>query len=257
MLITPRRPIISRGAFRPRRGGDYTLLRHGTVSKTVFWDKLLGQSLTGGEIEEESNATTSTQSGGRFNDSTESLLAGGSLTGTMFVYEESLTFAGTSNTGGTWDYVSVSALVDYGCYLLGLKTNRTYQFDSYKVLGVCRFNGKLIGARGAKIYDLETAALDDDGTKINAYFEMSTDFGVLNKTALRNMLVSDDPVTVTLTNADDRPLAVDIPASEFKSLPKDTVSAAWTIKVSNKNGQQITFRRLHAAVDILDLKGEK
>jgi len=186
----------------------------------------------------------------------QSLIKGNSLSSGQLRAEYKFIMSGRSISSGVMDTVILAALIDYACYVLNTVTKRTYNFDTYNYKGIGRFNGKLIGARGNIIYDLETVATLDNATAITSYLEFKTDFGLAGYTELRSLYVEDDTVTITITDASGNVIANNITPLEFRGLPKNLISTAFTIKIANISGEQIILRRVHGKLNVIARKGD-
>ena len=157
-----------------------------------------------------------------------------------------------SPSGDDTTYTSV-------CYVLNLETGRTYQFYNYDFRGIGRFNGKLIGGSGAAIYDLETTATTDAGTAIGAYLELGElDFGLPNHIGIRGLYFQCDggtQVSVTITKIDGTATTVTVDKDKMRSLPRNLVDKAFSIRIDNVDGEQIKLYRFHQKLNILAIGG--
>lgn len=182
-------------------------------------------------------------------------LSGSSQSSGFDMLGRSYILTGESTTSGTVTISSLGALVDYACYLLNLETKRTYEFTNYKFKGIGRFNGKLIGLRDGKIYDIETTAALDGATAISASMELATDLMTLNKKGFRSLYVDDAEAAITITDMAGNTTAFNITPQDFRGLPRGLVSQAFTIKIENRSGAQITLRRLQGKINVIQEKG--
>jgi hypothetical protein len=164
--------------------------------------------------------------------------------------------AGSGGSAGEVVYEYLSTLAEIAAYVLNLNTNRTYQFSAYGFTGIGRFNGKLLGLRNNKIYDLETAATLDDATAIDAYIEIESDFGLPSLKQLRAVFFQDDPVIITITDTSGNVTAHTIAAKEFRSLAKTLTDESFVVRIANVSGSQITLRRFHSKLNSMSIKGE-
>jgi hypothetical protein len=173
--------------------------------------------------------------------------------GTGNIYADyDLSAWGTGGGIGEAEYEYLAALAELAAYILNLNTSRTYQFTAYDFRGIGKFNGKLIGLRNNTIYDLESTATMDDAVNIDAYIEIETDFGMPNYKELRAVFFQDDTVSLTVTDTAGNIIAHDISAKAFRSLSKDLIDKSFTIRIANISGSQITLRRFHSKVNVLE-----
>ena len=143
---------------------------------------------------------------------------------------------------------------DYACYLLNAN-KRTSQYSNYDFTGFGMFNQKLLGIKGTKIYDLTTVATHDVSTDIDAYIEIQTDFGVPNRKGIRSIYLEDGQATVTITDENGTAIANNISPDEFRALKRNLIDKSFTIKIQNISGEQITLRRIHGKLNLLEIKG--
>lgn len=237
-------------------GGSTTL---GTmiISRNAF--DMSGGSNSSGTMNELYNrnveASGESTSSGFNNIGYDKPLSGSSLSSGFDMLGRSYILIGESTTSGTVTISSLGALVDLACYLLNLETKRTYEFSNYEFKGIGRFNGKLIGIRAGKVYDLETAATQDGSTAISASIEIATDLMTMNKKGFRSFYIDDDEAAITITDMAGNVTAFNITPQDFRGLPRGLVSQAFTIKIENRSGAQITLRRLQGKFNILQEKG--
>lgn len=216
---------------------------------------LTGQGISTGEFEEDYGDKYGISTG-RFDADYSLLVTGEGISSGVVNKDISYPLTGSGYSTGTIDYLYIAALVDYICYVLNTDTKRTYNFDTYGFRGIGRFNGKLIGARGNVIYDLETVATLDNATAIASYLEFKTDFGLAGYAGLRSLYVEDDSVTITITDDKGNVVANNITPLEFRGLPKNLVSTAFTIRITNILGEQITLRRVHGKINVIPIRGD-
>jgi hypothetical protein len=218
-------------------------------------------------------------SGGKFITDLEGLLKGLSRSSGIFIVAEDHhdTFEGASSSGGRFAITfeerfkghstssgtltgqEIQAVASLITYVLNLDTKRTYQFDNFEFTGIGRFNDVLIGKKGNEIFDLETPALDDDGTPIVATLDFGKlDFGVPNFKEARGIYVECDDgetVTVTITPEGKTARVFTVGMDKMRGLPNNLNSKAFAFKIENIGGKQITVRRIHQKINILSLKG--
>lgn len=171
----------------------------------------------------------------------------------VFAKGFSLNLAGYGISDGKVSMIYTINPSNLACYVMSIDTKRTYQYSNYDLSGIGRFNGKVIGARDNKIFDLETNSEKDGELDIHAYLEFATDFSVPNNKALRSLYVEDDEFVVVLTNQDGNELTVYVPFNEFISFPKDTISKHWKIRIHKENGKNL--RRITGKISNLAMKG--
>ena len=173
-------------------------------------------------------------------------------------FASTLSFLADVDGGGSivTTYNLTAAIVDLACYLLGIDTKRTFQFANYGFLGYGRFNQIFLGVKADGLYDLETTASDDAGTDIAASFEVKSDFGIPNYKRFRNIYIEGGDAKITITDESSNVIAYNITVEEFRGLPRSTRDRAFTIKVENISGEQITIRRIHGDLDVFERKGE-
>lgn len=149
------------------------------------------------------------------------------------------------------------AALAYSCHVLSNDTKRTYDFANYNFIGgFGRYNRVFLGAKADGIYDLETDAADDDGTDIDASFEILSDFGLPNYKRFRSLFVeASGDVRITITNVAGKEFIKNISPNDFRSLPRNIRDQAFTIKIENIIGEKITLRRLHGKLDVFEQKG--
>ncbi len=172
-------------------------------------------------------------------------------------FASTLSFLVDAGGGGSiaTTYSLTAAIVDLACYVLGIDTQRTFQFANYGFLGYGRFNQIFLGVKADGLYDLETAAPDDDGTDIAASFEIKSDFGLPNYKRFRSIYIEGGNAKITITDENGNVVANNITVEEFRGLPRSTRDKAFTIKVENINGEKITIHRIHGDLDVFERKG--
>lgn len=165
-------------------------------------------------------------------------------------------YVGSSSSSGTLTLSEIEALEVLACYLINLDTKRTRQYTNYAFTGIGRFNGKMLASFADGIYDLDTVAkYDGTSSEIAASLEIKTDFGTANYKAVRAVYVDDDKTWVTITDSDGDYVKHDISPSDMRSIKKDMRDKEFTIKVENISGSNITLRRLHGKLNVLQRKG--
>ena len=185
--------------------------------------------------------------------------SGGSISSGHFATELYEILKGYSTSHGTLTDELLTALIELTTYVLNLETKRTYQFSNYGFTGIGRFNDVLIGKKGNSIYDLETPATKDDGTAIAALLDFGKlDYGLPNHKEERGVYIefeSGTSVKITITQAGKAARTFTVSPEDMKSLPKDLISKNFAFKIENVSGEQITVKRIHKKINVMEMKG--
>jgi hypothetical protein len=136
---------------------------------------------------------------------------------------------------------------------------RTYEFDNYDFRGIGRFNDVLIGAKDSYIYDLETAATHDHETDIDAYFELGeVDFGLPQHKRMRGMYFECDngaSLTALITDLAGTASTYTLTEETFTSFARTLIDKAFSVKISNVSGEQLSIWKLHTKINTFAIGG--
>lgn len=147
------------------------------------------------------------------------------------------------------------------CY--NLKINGLTQYTNFDFNSMCRFNGQTLAASDGGLFVIDSGD-DDDGTDIDAYFELPrSDFGSAYQKRIRSGYAGyESSGTLNIKLATDEGTAVTLPLSPTRSgqhggrFPgrRDTKGRYHTIRVENVDGCDFSIDRIDIIPVILNRK---